>query len=300
MVQPKPPGLSIGSMGSRSLNMKCREKMSLSRCRLELQQMDSCLKCFGTREATTAAFAVTRSARPEAVSNCVSIKVNLGELRVPGDREPAVREILVDNDRQSLISDMPMLFDWIKMLLPGTDSIAANDLMVANQQRASQFDLQLVALVVDKRTQNLKSSIPDECDSLARIRYRTGSRHPFQRRYTGGRRMIGFEGSYSEPDIILWCVPWYVAYPISHCQLEETMDEGGVGVDHASPNRGVLPTIIVEQDHRAIKRAVDAVIQVFLVSCDHGRTDRSHARNPHRPAESGGKGTSSAAILFVG
>jgi hypothetical protein len=32
---------------------------------------------------------------------------------------------------------------------------------------------------------------------------------------------------------------WYVAYPISYRQLEEMMEERGVGVDHSTPNRWV-------------------------------------------------------------
>ena len=33
--------------------------------------------------------------------------------------------------------------------------------------------------------------------------------------------MIDFKGSHSEHDVILWGVPWYVAYPMSYRQLEE-------------------------------------------------------------------------------
>jgi putative transposase len=34
--------------------------------------------------------------------------------------------------------------------------------------------------------------------------------------------MIEFKGSHFERDVILWGVRWYVAYPISYRQLEET------------------------------------------------------------------------------
>ena len=57
----------------------------------------------------------------------------------------------------------------------------------------------------------------------------------------GGEQVsIEFKGSHFERDVILWGVRWYVAYPISYRQLEEMMEERGVGVDHATLNRWVL------------------------------------------------------------
>jgi putative transposase len=35
-------------------------------------------------------------------------------------------------------------------------------------------------------------------------------------------------------------VRWYLAYPLSHRQLEEMMQERGVAVDHSTINRWVL------------------------------------------------------------
>ena len=52
--------------------------------------------------------------------------------------------------------------------------------------------------------------------------------------------MIEFKGSHFERDVILWCVCWYVAYPISYRQLEEMMEERGVEVDHSTLNRWVV------------------------------------------------------------
>ena len=49
--------------------------------------------------------------------------------------------------------------------------------------------------------------------------------------------MIDFKGSHFEPEIVLWGVHWYVAYPISYRQLEEMMEERGVEVDHSTLNR---------------------------------------------------------------
>ncbi len=34
--------------------------------------------------------------------------------------------------------------------------------------------------------------------------------------------MIEFKGSHFEREVILWGIRWYVAYPISYRQLEET------------------------------------------------------------------------------
>jgi putative transposase len=52
--------------------------------------------------------------------------------------------------------------------------------------------------------------------------------------------MVSFKGAYFMKDIILTCVRWYVAYPLSYRQLEEMMQERGVAVDHSTINRWVL------------------------------------------------------------
>jgi putative transposase len=52
--------------------------------------------------------------------------------------------------------------------------------------------------------------------------------------------MISFKGAHFQKDIILTCVRWYVAYPLSYRQLEELMQERGISVDHATINRWVL------------------------------------------------------------
>lgn len=52
--------------------------------------------------------------------------------------------------------------------------------------------------------------------------------------------MIDFKGSHFESEIILLCVRWYLAYPLSYRNLEEMMDERGVSVDHSTINRWVL------------------------------------------------------------
>jgi putative transposase len=68
---------------------------------------------------------------------------------------------------------------------------------------------------------------------------------------------IAFKGSHFERDVILWGIRWYVAYPISYRQLEETMEERGVEVDHSTLNRWVIKYVpLLEQVFRTRKRPV--------------------------------------------
>jgi transposase-like protein len=46
-------------------------------------------------------------------------------------------------------------------------------------------------------------------------------------------------------DVMLTCVRWYVAYPLSLRQLEEMMRERGVFVDHATVHRWTLKVLPV-------------------------------------------------------
>jgi putative transposase len=52
--------------------------------------------------------------------------------------------------------------------------------------------------------------------------------------------MVSFKGAHFVKDIILTCVRWYVAYPLSYRQVEELMQERGVSIDHATINRWVV------------------------------------------------------------
>ena len=49
--------------------------------------------------------------------------------------------------------------------------------------------------------------------------------------------MLTAKGMRFTIDVILVCIRWYAAYPLSYHQLEEMMDERGVFVDHSSINR---------------------------------------------------------------
>ena len=52
--------------------------------------------------------------------------------------------------------------------------------------------------------------------------------------------MLSFKGMRFPIDVILVCVRWYVAYPLSYRHLEEIMEERGVSVDHSSINRWAI------------------------------------------------------------
>lgn len=49
--------------------------------------------------------------------------------------------------------------------------------------------------------------------------------------------MLSFKGMRFPIDVILVCIRWYAAYPLSYRHLEEMMQERGMCVDHSSINR---------------------------------------------------------------
>src|SRR6201747_1596403 len=58
-------------------------------------------------------------------------------------------------------------------------------------------------------------------------------------------------------DVILTCVRWYVAYPLSLRQLEEMMAERGVSVDHSTVHRWAIKLLpVLEKAFRRRKRPV--------------------------------------------
>src|SRR5260370_4576434 len=58
-------------------------------------------------------------------------------------------------------------------------------------------------------------------------------------------------------DVILLCVRWYVAYPLSLRHLEEMMAERGFEVDHSSVHRWVIKLVpLFEKAFRSYKRPV--------------------------------------------
>jgi len=58
-------------------------------------------------------------------------------------------------------------------------------------------------------------------------------------------------------DVMLLCVRWYVAYPLSLRHLEEMMAERGVAVDHSTVHRWALRLLpLLEKAFRRCKRTV--------------------------------------------
>ena len=58
-------------------------------------------------------------------------------------------------------------------------------------------------------------------------------------------------------DVILVCIRWYAAYPLSYRHLEEMMQERGVFADHSSINRWAIRFLpLLEKVFRMHKRAV--------------------------------------------
>jgi transposase-like protein len=58
-------------------------------------------------------------------------------------------------------------------------------------------------------------------------------------------------------DVILMCVRWYVAYPLSLRQLEEMVAERGIAVDHSTVHRWAIKLLpVLEKAFRRHKRPV--------------------------------------------
>ena len=69
--------------------------------------------------------------------------------------------------------------------------------------------------------------------------------------------MLNFKGMRFPTDVILVCIRWYAAYPLSYRHLEEMMQERGVSVDHSSINRWAIRFLpLIEKIARKHKRPV--------------------------------------------
>ena len=69
--------------------------------------------------------------------------------------------------------------------------------------------------------------------------------------------MLTSKGMRFPIDVILVCIRWYAAYPLSYRHLEEMMQERGVFVDHSSINRWAIRFLpLLEKVFRKHKRAV--------------------------------------------
>ena len=71
--------------------------------------------------------------------------------------------------------------------------------------------------------------------------------------------MVNFKSMRFPVDVILVCIRWYAAYPLSYRHLEEMMQERGVSVDHSSINRWAIRFLpLIEKMARKHKRPVGA------------------------------------------
>ena len=69
--------------------------------------------------------------------------------------------------------------------------------------------------------------------------------------------MLNTKGTRFPVDVILVCIRWYAAYPLSYWQLEEIMQERGVVVDYSSINRWAIRFLpLLEITFRKYKHAV--------------------------------------------
>jgi transposase-like protein len=69
--------------------------------------------------------------------------------------------------------------------------------------------------------------------------------------------MLNTKGMRFPVDVILVCIRWYAAYPLSYRHLEEIMQERGVVVDHSSINRWAIRFLpLLEKVFRKHKHAV--------------------------------------------
>ncbi len=69
--------------------------------------------------------------------------------------------------------------------------------------------------------------------------------------------MLNFQGMRFPVDVILVCIRWYAAYPLSYRHIEELMEERGVSVDHSTINRWAIRFLpLIEKMARKHKRPV--------------------------------------------
>ena len=69
--------------------------------------------------------------------------------------------------------------------------------------------------------------------------------------------MLSFKGMRFPIDVILVCIRWYVAYPLSYRHIEEIMGDRGVSVDHSTINRWAIRFLpLIEKLSRKHKRTV--------------------------------------------
>lgn len=73
----------------------------------------------------------------------------------------------------------------------------------------------------------------------------------------GTSTVRSFKGMRFPIEVILVCIRWHLAYPLSYRHLEEIMDERGVSVDHSSISRWAIRFLpLIEKMSRKHKHPV--------------------------------------------
>lgn len=85
-------------------------------------------------------------------------------------------------------------------------------------------------------------------------------------------------------DVMLTCVRWYVAYPLSLRQLEEMMAERGISVDHSTVHRWALQ--LLPALHKVFRRRKRPVGKKLA----HGRDLHPGTRSVEISVSGGGQG----------
>jgi len=71
--------------------------------------------------------------------------------------------------------------------------------------------------------------------------------------------MLSFKGMRFPTYVILVCIRWYAAYPLSYRHIEALMEERGISVDHSTINRWAVRFLpLIEKLSRKHKRQVGA------------------------------------------
>jgi len=88
--------------------------------------------------------------------------------------------------------------------------------------------------------------------------------------------MLSFKGMRFPIDVILVCIRWYAAYPLSYRDIEEMMEERGVSVDHSTINRWAIRFLpLIEKRSRKHKHHVGTSWRMDDVRQDQRRLDVS-------------------------
>jgi transposase-like protein len=93
--------------------------------------------------------------------------------------------------------------------------------------------------------------------------------------------MVSFKGAHIEATIILMCVRWYLAYPLSDRHVEEMMQERGVAVDHSTINRWVLKhTVLGFKSADTAQRTLAGIELMCMIKKRQMAGGEGHARSP--------------------